>query len=176
MVWFTDRSVEKSWTSPVVWGSREVENVATGTAQKAVHLNEGSDGRVVLTTEESDRFIRTQREVVSAMRGADDILARGRKLSDDFGAMIQDIQAWCKRQPSLAFCTLCPRIDDVLAVMVASDDDEEGALDDAISSLDLEMFGRNKFRITWLMLRASEAAGISSFVQSQEARIIYRAQ
>lgn len=89
--------------------------------------------------------------------------------------MAGDIRGWCSRLPNVASCTLCPRLDDVLVVVVSKDEDVDGQLDDAISKLDLEMFSRNKFRMTWLMLRASEANGIASFVKSTDARCIYRA-
>jgi hypothetical protein len=143
---------------------------------QVVALHESSDGQVLLTTADSDRFIRTQREIVSAMRGADDILARGRNLSEEFNAMARDITAWCGRQRKVASCILFPRMDDLLVLVVATDDDPDGSLDDAISALDLEMFARNKFRVTWLMLRASEAGGLHSFAHSNEARCIYRAR
>lgn len=146
------------------------------TKKEAVQLSEDSDGQVTLTTSDSDRFIKTQREIVGAMRGAEDILAQGRKVNDDFQAMVRDIQAWCRRNPRVESCTLCPRMDDFLAVIQSIDEDEDGSLDDAVSALDLEMFSRNKFRITWLMLRRSEASGIAAFTQGNEPRVIYRAR
>jgi hypothetical protein len=154
-----------------------VETVATKVESgvNAIQLNELSNGNVVLTTADSDRFIRTQREIVAAMRGADDILDRGRKVTEEFDAMVRDIRAWCGTRAQVASCTLCPRMDDVLAVIVAKDEDHDGSLDDAISALDLEMFSRNRFRVTWLMLRASEGKGLPSFVKTEDARLIYRA-
>lgn len=146
---------------------------ASATKAPVIQLSEFSEAQVVLTTADSDRFIRTQREIVSAMRGADDFLARGRKASEDLDAMVRDVVAWCALRPKVASCTLCPRMDDVLAVIIATDEDSDGSLDDAISTLDLEMFSRNKFRMTWLMLRASEAKGIASFVKSSDARRIF---
>lgn len=151
-----------------------VSQVAAKTA--AVQLNEQSNGVVVLTTADSDRFIRTQREIVSAMRGADDIMAKSRKASEDFSVMIKDVVAWCGQRPQITSCTFCPRIDDILVVLQSSDEDDNGALDDAISLLDLELFQRNKFRISWLMLRASEAKGIGCFVGNADARCIYSAK
>jgi hypothetical protein len=140
-----------------------------------VRLHESSDGCVVLTTEDSDRFIRTQREVVSAMRGADDIVARSREAAHSFDAMVRDIQAWCSRHPRVESVTLSPRADDVLVLIVAKDEDEDGTLDDAISALDLEMFSKNRFRLSWLMFRASETVGVRAFCDPDTAKCIYRA-
>lgn len=148
--------------------------MATSKASAALQLNESSDGPVLLTTADSDRFIRTQREIVATMRGSDDIVAKSREAAEQFGTMVADIQAWCGRHP-VAECVLCPRIDDVLVLVVAKTDDEDGSLDDAISSIDLEMFSRNRFRLTWLLLRASEAKGAGAFVSRADARLIYRA-
>lgn len=140
-----------------------------------VRLSESSEEQVLLTTQDSDRFMRTQKEIVSAMRGADDFLAQAREVGEQFTAMAADVKAWCAVRPSVHSCTLCPRTDDWLALIVAKDEDPDGSLDDAISQLDLEMFSRNKFRVTWLMLRASEAGGARAFLNPREARLIYRA-
>jgi hypothetical protein len=143
--------------------------------EDVVRLHEGSDGRVVLTTADSDRFISTQRDIVNAMRGADDILAKSRDAAERFNQMVRDIQAWSARQPQVKEVILSPRADDVLVVVVSNDEDEEGSLDDAISELDLDMFSGNRFRLSWLMLRASEAAGTRVFVDADSAKCIYDA-
>jgi hypothetical protein len=147
----------------------------TANRAEAVQLDESCDAQVVLTTADSDRFIRTQREIVTAMRGADDMMARARDASSQFTQMVADIKAWCSRRPEVASCILCPRTDDVLAVITVSTEDDDGKVDAAISALDLEMFSRNRFRMTWLMLRASEANGAAAFVDPAEARCIYSA-
>jgi hypothetical protein len=149
--------------------------VTTTKSSDVLQLNEGSDGQVVLTTADSDRFIRTQREIVSAMRGADDIIGRSREAAQRFDAMVRDIQAWAARQPRIASITLCPRVDDVLVVVMAKDEDEDGSLDDAISVLDVELFSRNRFRLSWLMFRPSEAAGARAFFNPADVKCIYRA-
>lgn len=138
-------------------------------------LHESCDNAVTLTTADSDRFVSTQREIVSTMRGAVNLLSEGRRASEDFSTMVKDVQAWCGKRPSVAECVLCPRMDDILVVVVAKDEDNTGQLDDDLSAIDLEMFSRNKFRVSWLMLRASEASGLNCFVDAKESRRIYRA-
>lgn len=139
-------------------------------------LSGNSDDPVMLTTVDEDRFMRSQREIVASMRGAEDILAEGKRVTDEFNAMISDIKAWCKLRAQVREVHMCPRAEDLLAVVVAADEDPKGELDDAISSLDLEMFSRNKFRVSWLMLRASEAHGLESFGRSPDMRCVYRAR
>jgi hypothetical protein len=145
------------------------------TKTSIVHLDEASAGQVVLTTQDSDRFIKTQREVVAAMRGAENMLTLGEKLSNDLNAMVRDVQAWCKTQQAVAQCLMYPRADDLLAVVISRDEDPDGVLDEAVSKIDLEMFSRNTFRVTWLMLRSTEASGLSSFVDLSQSKVIYRA-
>jgi hypothetical protein len=139
-----------------------------------VHLQGDCDDQVVLTPEDHDRFIRTQREIVDTMRRAENFSAKTREVTQQFSSMVDDIVAWCSRTPKVERCVISPRYDDVLVVIVATVD-EADELEDAISALDLEMFNRNHFRLTWLLLRASEAPGIGSFVDSSICKTIYRA-
>jgi hypothetical protein len=148
---------------------------AASQTDNAIHLNEQSDLQVVLTCEDSDRFIRTQREIVGAMRADENFMSKAREASELFQQMVTDIVAWCVRHPNVASCTICPRTDDLLALVIATNEDEDGVLDESISRLDLEMFSRNKFRVTWLMLRASESSGAGAFLRTSEARCIYSA-
>ncbi len=142
----------------------------------AVRIDEASDGLVVLTTADADRFVLTQRELVGAIRGSEDVIGTGQRALAQFQEMVTAIQAWCAGHTSVGSCVMFPRMDDLLVLVVCNGEDEEGALDTALSALDLGMFSRNKFRVSWMMLRASEAAGAASFIKPESARLIYRAK
>lgn len=149
--------------------------MATAARKSPKVLDENCDDPVLLQTEDEDRFFRTQREVVGAVRSADDLLARSREWSKHFRTMIDDLRAKCATTKDVAKCVLAPRVDDILVVVVAKGEDEEGVLDDFVSAWDLEMFGQNRFRLSWLMLRGSEAHGLGSFVDPALARTLYSA-
>lgn len=148
----------------------------TTVSKKTGILDENCNDPVLLQTEDEDRFLKTQREIVGAVRSADDFLTQAKQVSQQFNTMMDDLKAKCLTNPSVAKCVLAPRSDDILIVVIASDDDPEGGLDDWVSTSDLEMFGRNQFRLSWLMLRASEASGLRSFVDPKVARTLYSAK
>jgi len=128
---------------------------------------------VVFTAEDFDRFVLSQREAVAA---ASDALAAKRhreEIGEQVGAWISRIREWCKDHPVEA-CVAAPRMDDIMVVVIASDEDPGGRLHDAMSAVDLESFERNGLRLSWLLLRASEAAGLSAFVSTDAARTLYR--
>ena len=150
--------------------------MVTAKTATAVRLDEASDGLVVLTTADADRFVLTQRAIVGAVRGSENVIGKSQKVLAQFQEMVSDTIAWCGRHPAVASCAMYPRMDDLLILVTCKTEDDNSELDTAISALDLEMFSRNKFRVSWMMLRASEAPGAASFIKPEEARLIYRAK
>lgn len=139
-----------------------------------VALSHTSDDPVVFTPADFDRFVMTQREAVSVANDHLSAKAQLHQIGEELSLMIFRLHDWCKHHP-VAFCVMAPRLEDVMVVVVASDEDANGSLHDAMSALDLEMFSRNRLRVNWLLLRASEAAGLDAFVNRSLARTIYRA-
>lgn len=66
-------------------------------------------------------------------------------------------------------------MDETVIVIVAADEDEHGLPHDAMAELDLRNFQLNRLRLSWMLLRRSEAAGWTSFVRPEAARLVYRA-
>lgn len=138
-------------------------------------LIDGADNTpVVFTPVDFDRFVMSQREVLDAARSQEERNRRQQEVGEQFAALVYRVSQWCKDHPVL-LCVACPRIDDLLIVVVASDEDPGGVLHDSLSDLDLDMFEKNGLRIAWLLLRASEASGLGAFVGGAHARTIFDA-
>jgi hypothetical protein len=151
-------------------------DMGSSTEKRAVQLSERSSGQVVLTTEDFDRFVMTQRDIVDACRGHTNFLAKSREMAEEMHRTIADINAWClAHNDSVANCAACPRADDMLILVTAKNEDDGGHLHDDMCALDLELFNRNKFRLYWLLLRASEASGADAFLNPDACRTIYSA-
>jgi hypothetical protein len=64
-------------------------------------------------------------------------------------------------------------MDDVMVVVVAQDEDTDGSLHDEMSRYDIENFRRNRLRLSWLLLRDSEADGLNAFIDPSAARLVF---
>lgn len=141
----------------------------------ALQIAHDGDAPVVFSPADFDRFVLTQRDTLQA---AQDHLARERlrhSIGERFGSWLYELHRWCEDHGVLE-CYAAPRLDDLMVVLVAATEDTDGALHDAMSQFDLDSFNRNSLRISWLLLRASEAAGRSAFLEPSLTRVIYRAQ
>lgn len=144
---------------------------STGTIQ----ISESGREPVVFTTDDLDRFVLTQRDVLRAARGLEESRERERSVGERFASWIATVRDWCKSNP-VAECIVAPRMDDIIVVVIAQDDDPRGELHQRMSEFDLVSFQQNELRLFWLLLRADEAAALASFVDLSAARRIYRAE
>lgn len=148
--------------------------VSDRTSATPVFLDAAGKVPVVVTPPDFDRFVLSQREAVEAAQKHRDEREARREVGEHLAALVYRVHDWC-RSHDIASCVAAPRMDDLLLVITARDEDPGGSLHDDMSKLDLESFEKNGLRLSWLLLRASEAAGISAFVDPAVARTIYRA-
>lgn len=130
---------------------------------------------MVFTLDDVDRFVLSQREVLGAVVEHERAKDRATKVGEDIAAWVYRVRAWCKKH-EVKSCVVGPRMDDLLVVITAKDEDAGGALHDAMSALDIESFEKNRLRLSWMLLRASEAAGLCAFVDQSAARTIFSAE
>src|SRR5690606_32720871 len=97
------------------------------------------------------------------MQEADELRAR-------FHQMISEIETWAEANPAVAEVAAAPRPADLLVVVVAHDEDEEGRLDDKISALGLGLSNRYPFRVSFLMLREKERDGVAAFLDPAQQK------
>jgi hypothetical protein len=121
-----------------------------------------------------DRFILSQREVIEAVVEQEQRKERLTKIGEDIAAWVYRVRTWCVAHP-VASCVVGPRTSDLLVVVTAKGEDPDGTLHDAMSALDLESFQKNGLALSWILLRASEAEGLSAFIEAADARTIYGA-
>lgn len=129
---------------------------------------------VVFTTDDFDRFVLTQREVFEAVEARQVTVEDQERTGRHFASFVYDLHMWCK-QHGVDSCVIAPRLDDTIVVIVTRDEDEGGVLHDKMSQFDLDSFARYRLRLYWMLLRASEASGLSAFVDPPWARTVYRA-
>ena len=130
---------------------------------------------VVFTLDDVDRFVLSQREVLGVVVEHEREKDRSTKIGEDIAAWVYRVRAWCKKHDVLS-CVVGPRMDDLVVVITAKDEDANGILHDAMSALDLESFERNQLRLSWMLLRRSESSGLCAFVDTGTARTIYSAE
>lgn len=128
---------------------------------------------VVFTPDDYDVFVLSQREAVDAAKQHQRAELAEQEVGEKLASRIYRIGRWCKAN-NVSTCVVAPRMDDLLVVVIAKDEDEGGRLHDAMSAFDLEAFQQDNLRLSWLLLRASESDGLSSFVDPASARIVYR--
>lgn len=143
-------------------------------SSEPIHLSP-TTSPVVMTPEDCDRFVMTQREVIEACNGQLTRVATERKVRDDINATVTDVIQWARDRNDVHSCFIAPRMDDLLIAVVAKDEDEGGALHDAMCELDLRIFQRNRLRFYWLLLRRTEAEGLDAFSDKESRVQIFRA-
>lgn len=142
--------------------------------EKSLSLRETSDDPVVLRPKNNDLFVKSQREIVEALRSQQNWMQEADELRARFHQMISEIETWAEANPAVAEVAAAPRPADLLVVVVAHDEDEEGRLDDKISALDLGLSNRYPFRVSFLMLREKERDGVAAFLDPAQQKVIFR--
>ena len=139
--------------------------------------HDGEEHVLVHPPSDYDAFIMSQREAVEALRRHNETMSQAMQLRKQIDEMFIDIAGWArKRTSAVAKVAWAPRTDDVLIVVVASDEDPEGTLHNEMADLDLDLSDRYPFRVNFLLLRSSEAPGLQSFIPTDETRAIYDAE
>lgn len=144
-------------------------------ASDAIQIRADGDGLVVLTPEDYDRFVETQPAVIEAVQAARQEQELVRKMQERIGAFVAGLRYWCKSRP-VSLCVVSPRMDDIMVVIVAADEDPNGRLHDEMSEFDLVNFRENGLRLSWILLRNSEREGLDSFANLSSARLVYHAK
>ncbi len=150
------------------------QSQARGSADAPIRICADGSGLVVLTPDDYDRFVETQAAVIHAVLAAKEQEEADRRMQERIGAFIAGLRYWCKNNP-VELCLIFPRMDDILVLAVAADEDHGGRLHDAMSEFDLENFRENQLRVSWILLRRSERAGIASFADPDTARVVFHA-
>lgn len=133
-----------------------------------------SDAQIVVQTEDYDLFVTTQRDAVKALQHHEAMISSADSLRQSIHAMFSEIRRWGASQKAVSQVAWTPRPDDALVIVTATNEDEEGKLHAVMAELDLLISEQYAFRVSFLLLRASEASGISSF-GDEEMRPIYEA-
>ncbi len=82
------------------------------------------------------------------------------------------IKDWAHRNPRIARAVVGLRGDRHSCVVTAADEDQDGTLHDAMCDLELVLVKRFESRIEFMLLRASEAAGESTFVDPKTITVL----
>jgi hypothetical protein len=144
-------------------------------AADAIQIRADGSGLVVLTPDDYDRFVETQPAVIDAVKAAREEQDHTRKLQERIGAFMAGLHYWCKSRP-VELCVVTPRMDDIMVVIIASDEDAGGRLHEEMSAFDLANFRENNLRVSWILLRQSEREGLSAFANLASARLVYHAK
>jgi hypothetical protein len=150
--------------------------VASNTAESrfAAELSQRGEGQILCETEDFHRFVVKENEAVLACLAAKTAKTQSEELADQFELTMRRIAAWCQKR-QVSRCVFVPRSDDLLVVIVAKGEDADGSLHDEMAALDAELFKRGPFRLSFLLMRESEAKGIGAFVHPGRARVIHSA-
>lgn len=144
-------------------------------ASGAIQIRADGEGLVVLTPDDYDRFVETQRAVIEAVKAARQEQELVREMQERIGAFVAGLHYWCKSRP-VELCVVSPRMDHIMVVIVSADEDPGGRLHDEMSEFDLLNFKENGLRLSWILLRHSERRGLDSFANLNSARLIYHAK
>lgn len=145
--------------------------------KRDVTLSEDGGGRILCTTEDFHNFVIQESEAVRACMKSEAEKAKEQEIVDSLELTFRRIQGWCEQRSGRVHeCRISPRTNDIIVVVVATDEDAEGTLHDEMIDLDLQLFDMESWlNLYFLMLRRSEADGIASFVSPERSRILYRA-
>jgi len=149
---------------------------AKSTKKTPLRISHFGNQQVVLETEDYDRFVRSQPEIVRACQHHESMMSSVMSVQKSIDSLINQIKAWCAGQPRVARCVLIPRADDVMIAVVATDEDPGGTLHGKMCDLHMDIFENNdSFQLYFVLFRASESDGVSAFGDSQSHRVIYSA-
>lgn len=140
-----------------------------------VDLHHEGEGTVrIYPKPDYDNFILSQREAVTMLNEQQQQIETAHKIKEMISDLFLDLFVWGKGQERVVRIDWTRRQDDALITVIASDEDEDCTLHDAMAQLDLAVFNKFKrFRINFMLFRASEADGIDAFVDLGERGNIY---
>lgn len=141
-----------------------------------IRISAREDGDVLLETEDFDRFLRSQREVVRACEQQDRMIEKTTEFQEQVTWAVREIHVWCAEHPGIARCVWAPRYDDMLVAFIAAHEQPPPGLYEGMSNLYLKIFDRTGFRMHFMMFRASEAHGVSAFAHPDQQRVLYDAK
>lgn len=137
-------------------------------------LHHAGEGKFFVQPKDYDAFVMTQREAVEALRDHKKTISWLEEIKGQIDSLFMDLAKWGK-ESGAAKIIWGPRRDEGFFAVVAPDEDEDGALQDRLADLEFDLNKKYRFRLSFIMFRASEADGVESFVQPDSARIIFRA-
>lgn len=142
--------------------------------ESMLHISAASSLPVKFSADDFGVFILTQSQATDAAKRFVQRQDRDREIGEDIASWVYRLRRWCEDH-RVASCVVSPRMDDIMVLVTAKDEDSGGILHDAMSELDIESFEKNGLRLTWLLLRAAESDGLAAFIDPSTARTIYRA-
>lgn len=141
------------------------------TQSEIINLSADDEGQVCVSPNDYDAFYMTQREAVDALQKTHQIMTLVDILRQRFDAFNKDIVAWGTTHKVNAI-VFGQRPDEGFFVVIAPDEDEDNKLQDQLYWFEIEMEEKYDFRLSFMMLRASEADGLGSFVNIKKAKVI----
>lgn len=144
-------------------------------SKEMLHINAASSLPVKFSADDFGVFILTQSQAAAAAKRFVQGQDREREIGEDIASWVYRLRRWCEVH-RVASCVVSPRMDDIMVVVTARDEDRGGSLHDEMSELDIESFKKNGLRLSWLLLRATESDGLAAFIDPAAARTIYRAE
>lgn len=146
----------------------------TRPSSEVTDLRHDADGRVFVQPADYDAFMLTQRDAVGALRDHHKWIAAAEEAKQRVTDLFMDIAAWGKDHEA-ALILWEPRRDEGFFAVVARDEDPGGRFHDKLALFELDLYAKYKFRLSFVMFRASEAEGVESFIVPSKGRAIYRA-
>ncbi len=135
-------------------------------------LSHFQNGKLLCTTADFEQFVISEEDAVKACYRAHTAEQNLKAVQDNFELTVRRIEAWCRSHPRVMACGISLRSDDILVAVCATDEDRAGDLHDDMAALDLDLFDRTNFALSFMLFRLSEVAGLDAFVQPK-TRIIY---
>jgi hypothetical protein len=140
------------------------------TPTKTSRLDANGGRRLLCRMEDYHEFVVSEREAVEACWRAEMKKVDQAELADQFELMGLRISAWCRSEPQVQSCFLYPRRDDMLVLVSAKTEDEDGALHGRMTDLELALDdAKTPFRLCFLLLRRQEASGMKAFANPDKS-------
>lgn len=134
------------------------------------------DGEEIVRLEAEDyqTFFASQRECVEAVRDRRNGLAAAEAVRSQIANLFMDIVSWGKKN-GVAAIIWGPRPEEGFFAVIASDEDEDGRVQESLSRLDYQLYHKYKFKLSFVLFRKSEAEGVDSFIAPKAGRPLFRA-
>lgn len=145
------------------------DRTATGLDAQLSH--DGS-GNILVQPADYDAFLMSQRDAVDVLRNHHALIEMAEKAKEQVANLFMDIAHW-GRDAGVARIVWGPRKSEGFFAVVASDEDPEGTVQESLSKLDYTLYHRYKFRLSFVLFRASEGEGVTGFIDPKDQRAIY---